>query len=178
VGCATASLCSTGYWTTFSTNWRAAIMGEPSPVEGATSAETPQLDTRALVTDEPLDAARLEAWAATSADGAVVTFRGIVRDHDHGAAVQGLDYRAHPDAEEMLQATCARVSETTGVRLGAAHRTGALAVGDLALVAVAAAPHRAEAFAALSALVEAIKRDVPIWKRQHLADGSTEWVGL
>jgi molybdopterin synthase catalytic subunit len=51
-------------------------------------------------------------------------------------------------------------------------------VGDTALVATAAAPHRAEAFAACERVVELIKAEVPIWKRQHLDDGVTEWVGL
>jgi len=55
---------------------------------------------------------------------------------------------------------------------------GSLGVGDTALVASVAAPHRAEAFAACERLVELIKSTVPIWKRQHLADGATEWVGL
>ena len=132
----------------------------------------------ALVTEEPLDAAALESWAATASDGAVVTFRGVVRDHDHGATVRGLDYRAHPEAESMLRAACARLHERTSLRIAAAHRTGSLCVGDVALVAVVASPHRAEAFAALDSLVAEIKASVPIWKRQHLADGSTEWVGL
>lgn len=132
----------------------------------------------ALVTEQPLDAAALEAWVATSADGAVVTFRGVVRDHDHGATVRGLDYRAHPEAESMLRAACTRLHESRGLRVAAAHRTGSLLVGDIALVAVVASPRRAEAFAAVDALVAEIKASVPIWKRQHLADGSTEWVGL
>jgi molybdopterin synthase catalytic subunit len=58
------------------------------------------------------------------------------------------------------------------------HRVGALEVGDVALVAAVAAPHRAEAFAACTALIDAIKAEVPIWKRQHSPDGTTEWVGL
>jgi len=66
----------------------------------------------------------------------------------------------------------------TGLRVAAAHRVGALVIGDVALVASVAAPHRAEAFAACEQLVDLIKLTVPIWKRQHLADGATEWVGL
>jgi len=132
----------------------------------------------ALVTEDPLDAVALEAWVATPADGALVTFRGVVRDHDHGEPVRALDYRAHPEAERLLRDTCVRVHERTGLRVAAAHRIGALKVGDVALVAVVAAAHRAEAFEAASALVDAIKEDVPIWKRQHLAEGTTEWVGL
>ena len=128
----------------------------------------------ATISSQPLDAAAIEALVLTPADGALVTFRGVVRDHDHGAAVTRLDYQAHPDAEAFLAACVARA----GVPAAAAHRIGSLEVGDVALVAVVAAAHRAEAFEACARLVDAIKAEVPIWKRQHLADGVTEWVGL
>ena len=65
-----------------------------------------------------------------------------------------------------------------GLRVAAAHRVGALVVGDVALIAAVAAPHRTEAFTACAELVQRIKTGVPIWKRQHLASGATEWVGL
>ena len=132
----------------------------------------------AFISSEPLDAAAVEAAVLTQADGAVVTFRGVVRNHDHDAAVHGLDYQAHPDAERFLAESCARITAETGLLVAAAHRVGSLAVGDLALVAAVAAPHRAEAFAAIERLVDDIKQTVPIWKRQHLASGTTEWVGL
>lgn len=132
----------------------------------------------AVVTAGAIDLAALEAWVATPADGAVVTFHGVVRDHDHGVAVSALEYQAHPDAERLLHEVCARVSSRTGLRIATAHRVGLLALGDLALAAVVASPHRAEAFATIAELVDEIKREVPIWKRQHLADGLTEWVGL
>ena len=110
--------------------------------------------------------------------GAVVTFRGVVRDHDHGVAVTALDYQAHPDAQEFLRQCCAEVADSTGLRVAAGHRIGSLVVGDTALVACAAAAHRAEAFAACEQLVELVKARVPIWKRQYRADGVTEWVGI
>ncbi|MEQ1737802.1 MAG: molybdenum cofactor biosynthesis protein MoaE, partial [Rhodoglobus sp.] len=78
----------------------------------------------------------------------------------------------------FLEDCCRSIADSTGLRVAAAHRTGSLAIGDIALVAAVAAPHRAEAFAACAELVEAIKQRVPIWKREHLADGVTEWVGL
>lgn len=134
--------------------------------------------TLAVISSAPLDVAAIEAAVLTSADGAVVTFRGIVRDHDHGTSVSGLDYQAHPDAEQFLRSSCARIAAETGLRVAAAHRVGSLTVGDLALVAAVAAPHRAAAFAAIERLVDDIKQTVPIWKRQHGADGTTEWVGL
>jgi molybdopterin synthase catalytic subunit len=132
----------------------------------------------ALITSGPIDRAWLEAQVLTSTDGALVVFEGVIRDHDHGEGVSSLDYQAHPDAERFLADVCAEVAESSGLRIAAAHRVGHLEVGDVALVAVVAAAHRSEAFAACADLVEQIKQSVPIWKRQHLADGPSEWVGL
>ena len=132
----------------------------------------------ALITSDPIDRAWLEAQVLTSTDGALVVFEGVIRDHDHGAGVSSLDYQAHPDAERFLADVCASVATASGLRVAAAHRVGHLEIGDVALVAAVAAAHRAEAFAACADLVEQIKRSVPIWKRQHLADGPSEWVGL
>lgn len=132
----------------------------------------------ASVGDEPLDAGAIEASVISRVHGALVTFRGIVRDHDHGLAVSALEYQAHPDAARFLAEACAAVSAETGLPVAAGHRTGMLAIGDTALVVAVAAAHRAEAFAACEQLVDLIKETVPIWKRQYLADGATEWVGL
>ena len=132
----------------------------------------------ATVTDAPLDRAALEAFVQTSADGAVVTFEGVIRDHDHGSGVSALDYEAHPDAEAFLREVCESLAVESGLRVAAAHRVGHLVVGDVALIAAVAAPHRADAFAACARLVDEIKQRVPIWKRQHLDDGVSEWVGL
>ena len=115
---------------------------------------------------------------AGPAFGAVVSFAGVVRNHDGGQAVSMLEYSSHPDAERFLEKCCREVSAQSGLRVAAVHRVGELHVGDLALVAAVAAPHRAEAFAVCAELVERIKHEVPIWKRQHFADGVSEWVGL
>ncbi|MBW8761441.1 MAG: molybdenum cofactor biosynthesis protein MoaE [Microbacterium sp.] len=132
----------------------------------------------ALITDEPIDEAAVRAAVGGDADGAVVMFCGVVRDHDGGRAVESLDYRAHPDAERFLREIVERIAAETGRRVAAAHRVGDLRVGDVALFAAASAGHRAEAFEACELLVEEIKRGVPIWKRQHYDDGVSEWVGL
>jgi len=136
----------------------------------------PEVLTR--IVDAPIDRAELEEFARSSADGAVVVFEGVIRDHDHGAGVSALDYEAHPDAARFLEQVCAEVAASASLRVAAVHRIGHLVVGDIALLAVVAAPHRAEAFAACARLVDEIKQRVPIWKRQHLDDGVTEWVGL
>lgn len=107
-----------------------------------------------------------------------MTFEGVIRDHDHGSGVSALDYEAHPDAEAFLREVCESIAAESGLRVAAAHRIGHLVVGDIALIACVAAPHRADAFDACARLVDEIKQRVPIWKRQHLDGGVSEWVGL
>ncbi|GAB2629083.1 molybdenum cofactor biosynthesis protein MoaE [Prescottella soli] len=132
----------------------------------------------ASISAEPLDPAAVDAAVSGPEHGAVVVFTGVVRDHDGGRSVSALEYQAHPDAERFLRQCCAQVSERTGLPVAAVHRVGQLTIGDLALVAAVAAPHRAEAFAACAELVERIKAEVPIWKRQRFTTGVSEWVGL
>lgn len=107
-----------------------------------------------------------------------MVFVGVVRNHDGGQSVLSLEYEAHPEAEDILAECCRSVSEQTGLLVAAVHRVGHLTVGDVALYAAASAAHRQEAFAACELLVERIKATVPIWKRQQLVGGATEWVGL
>ncbi len=153
----------------------------------ATDGTLPQPPTvlPALVTDQPLDAAALEQSVLTRQCGAALAFTGVVRDHDPEAdgTVTSLDYSAHPDAERILRGVVARHArgpkDPAGeVRIAAAHRIGHLDVGDLALVVAVASAHRAEAFDTCRAVVEDIKAEVPIWKRQHTAAGDAHWVGL
>jgi len=148
----------------------------PEPTPAAEPVEAPA--TYSFIDESDIHAAPLEDFVLTAENGALVTFRGIVRNHDHGSSVTALDYQGHPEAARFLAEACATVAAETGLRIAAAHRVGALVVGDTALVAAAAAPHRAEAFAACERLVEIVKQTVPIWKRQYLADGVTEWVGI
>ncbi|MFD6138133.1 molybdenum cofactor biosynthesis protein MoaE [Promicromonospora sp. NPDC060271] len=139
------------------------------------------MDQVVRVTQDVLDDAvgrAVEAAVAAPECGAVVTFRGVVRDDDGGRDVTSLDYEAHPSATDVLQKVCQAVAAETGLRVAATHRVGHLVVGDVALVAAASAGHRKEAFEACSLLVERIKAEVPIWKRQQFTDGESEWVGL
>ncbi|HEV7951110.1 MAG TPA: molybdenum cofactor biosynthesis protein MoaE, partial [Glaciihabitans sp.] len=126
----------------------------------------------ASVSEIPLNAAEFEDFVSADTSGAVVTFRGVIRNHDHGESVSSLDYSAHPEAERFLRECCESVAAETGLRVAAGHRIGSLDIGDVALVASVSAAHRAEAFAACERLVELIKQTVPIWKRQYLADGA------
>lgn len=135
-------------------------------------------DVFAQISHEPLDQALADSFVMTSENGALVTFQGVVRDHDDDRLVTALDYQAHPDAERFLLECCTEIAAGTGLRVAAMHRVGPLAIGDVALIASVAAPHRAEAFAACAELVERIKAQVPIWKRQHFSEGKSEWVAL
>ena len=133
------------------------------------------------VTAEPLEplAAQARAVVMTEAMGALVVFEGIVRNHDAGARVMSLSYSAHPQAGTILAQIAAEVCAAhPEVRLWALHRVAALSIGESALTVLAAAAHRAEAFAACEALVERVKAEVPIWKKQIRADGQVDWVGL
>jgi molybdopterin synthase catalytic subunit len=111
--------------------------------------------------------------------GGVALFVGLVRNHDHGDSVTALEYTGHPSATATMERVCEAVLERSDAqRVAAVHRVGSLEVGDLAVVVAAAAPHRGQAFAAARDLIDTLKEQTPIWKHQHLGDGSTEWVGM
>lgn len=133
---------------------------------------------RAAVGDEPLDVAEHAALVDQAAAGAVVTFAGVVRDHDGGRSVRGLEYSAHPSAAAVVEQIAADVAaRATGVRaVAVSHRTGRLGIGDVALACAVAADHRREAFETCAELVEEVKRLLPVWKHQAFTDGTDEWV--
>ena len=133
----------------------------------------------AEVREEPLSVDELLELVRHPRCGGIALFVGVVRDHDHGAAVAALDYSVHPSVTAALREVCQTVAARHGVaRLGAVHRTGHLEIGDLAVVAAVSAPHRGEAFEACRDLIDTLKSTVPIWKHQQFTDGSDEWVGL
>ena len=125
----------------------------------------------------PLDLAALIAQVSTPERGALATFVGLVRDHHAGRAVTGLEYSAYG---AMAEARCGeivgRAEHDWPVQVALAHRVGTLVVGDAAVIAVVASAHRAAAFDACRWVIEAVKSEVPIWKREHYSDGSEAWV--
>ena len=128
--------------------------------------------------DTPLDVAEVLAAVEDPRAGGVVSFTGLVRDHDGGRGVTELEYSAHPDAEGALRRVAEQVAaDFPGHGLAAVHRTGLLAVGDVAVVVAASAAHRGQAFEAARRLIDDLKAAVPVWKRQVFTDGDEEWVG-
>ncbi len=132
-----------------------------------------------VLTGEPLSLDRCLAAVTGPEVGGVCTFTGLVRRHSRGVTVERLEYEAYaPMAIREMDAIAAEIErELPGVRLAVEHRVGALAIGDVAVVIAAAAPHRAEAFTACRAMIDRLKDRVPIWKKEFGDDGS-EWVGL
>jgi molybdopterin synthase catalytic subunit len=132
----------------------------------------------AEVGEEPLDVARHAELVDRAAAGAVVTFAGVVRDHDGGKPVTGLEYSAHPTAARVVAEVAAAVAgRADGVRaIAVSHRVGRLGIGDVALACAVAADHRRAAFETCAELVDEVKRLLPVWKHQVFADGTDEWV--
>jgi molybdopterin synthase catalytic subunit len=129
------------------------------------------------LTEAPIDPSELLSAVRRPGDGGLALFVGVVRDSNAGRAVQRMDYEAYgPMAERELELIAARLADShPNAQVLFRHRIGSLVVGDVAVVVAAAAPHRAEAFAACRAGIEAIKATVPIWKREWGPDGSS-WV--
>jgi molybdopterin synthase catalytic subunit len=110
--------------------------------------------------------------------GGTCVFVGTVRDVDGGRGVHELDYTAHPSVDDVLRDVADDVVGAFPIRaLAAVHRVGDLAVGDIAVVVAASAPHRGEAFDACRRMIDELKKRVPIWKHQLFDDGTEEWVG-
>ncbi len=130
------------------------------------------------VVDRPLALSEVVDAVAGHGRGGVVTFTGTVRDETRGRRVLRLEYEAYGAmAERKLAEIGAEVARVHGADVAIVHRVGVLLPGDAAVVIACAAPHRTPAFRACEACIEALKRDVPIWKREVYEDGS-EWVGL
>jgi molybdopterin synthase catalytic subunit len=131
----------------------------------------------AQVVDEPLSVAEHEDAVADKAAGAVVSFGGVVRDHDGGRGVTELEYVGHPTAQDVLTEIAAEFAARPDLHaVAVSHRIGMLGIGDVALACAVSAAHRGEAFAACAALVDEVKHRLPIWKRQVFTDGEEEWV--
>ncbi len=144
------------------------------PVAGGNDAH------HAIVTsDEAPSLDRCLARVTSPAMGGLVTFTGVVRAENDGHQVERLEYEAYREmAEKVMRELCAEIEgEIPDCRLAVEHRVGTLAVGDIAVVIAAAAPHRAEAFAACRAMIDRLKERVPIWKKEVSPEGA-EWIGL
>lgn len=151
--------------------------------EGDTIALVPPVaggsDRHVRVLDEPLSLDRVVRAVTGPGMGGIVTFTGAVRRHSRGTTVEKLEYSAYDSmaVREMTKLCDEIEAEIEGCKLAVEHRVGSLAIGDIAVVIAAAAPHRAEAFTACRAMIDRLKDRVPIWKKEFGEDGA-EWIGL
>jgi molybdopterin synthase catalytic subunit len=142
------------------------------PVAGGSAAAP-----RCTISDRALDVGAVVARVVGPDAGGIVTFVGTVRDASRGHAIRHLEYEAYPGMaeREMEKIADAAAAQWPGVRVAMAHRTGHLAIGEIAVVIAASAPHRAEAFAACRYAIDTLKQHVPIWKKEVAEDGEY-WV--
>jgi molybdopterin synthase catalytic subunit len=132
---------------------------------------------------EPLELERLAAVLASSAgrdagaDGAVVTFLGLVRNHNVGRGVRYLEYEAYePLALKAFERIAHEIHERwPGARVALHHRVGRLQIGEASVAIAARSPHRGDAYAACRYAIERVKQIAPIWKREFF-DGGDVWI--
>jgi molybdopterin synthase catalytic subunit len=125
------------------------------------------------LTEDPLDPEQAVRAVLTHQDGAYVLFVGVVRAHSRGRTVTALEYQAYvPMAEQQLARLVDAVRDRWGLASAVLHRFGRIAVGETAVVVCVASAHRAEAFDACRWLIDTLKAEVPIWKKEFAADGA------
>ena len=146
------------------------------PVSGGVDTD-PDLSQRVRLVDEAIESEALQREVAHPSCGAVVVFLGNARDHHQGRKVEGLTYDAYRSmALRALERIVREIeADSDSVRLGIVHRLGEVPIGESSVAIAAAAPHRAAAYDASRLVLERLKREVPIWKREHYSDGSSSW---
>ncbi|RYY79458.1 MAG: molybdenum cofactor biosynthesis protein MoaE [Moraxellaceae bacterium] len=130
------------------------------------------------IQDHEIDLNNLLAMQHFPDCGGLTLFAGTVRNHHDGKDVESLKYTAYkPLAEKMIRQIEQEIEKEYGVSyVRVVHRIGHLAIGDVAIYAVARADHRREAFAACEEAVERVKHEVPVWKEEFYSDGSSVFV--
>lgn len=133
---------------------------------------------RTAIVEQTIDPAALLHEIAQPRFGATVLFLGTVRDMNDGAEVERLDYTAYTAMAERELASIAgeALQRWPEADVIVEHRLGLLALGDVSVAIAAAHPHRDVAYEASRFVIEELKRRLPIWKREHYADGRAEWV--
>lgn len=135
--------------------------------------------TTSRLTSDAIDVTALTREVAAGERGAISIFLGAVRNSNEGRAVDGIDYLAYDvmAVAEMNRILAEASDRFPGVAIVVEHRTGTLLVGDVSVAIVCAHAHRGPALDANRYVIEQLKRRVPIWKREHYLDGTSEWVG-
>ena len=127
---------------------------------------------------QPIRPDAVLAAVGAAGDGAALLFLGVVRDHNDGRPVTGLEYDAYVEmAERVLAEIASAAAERLGTdRIAIEHRIGALDVGEVSVAIAVSSPHRAEAFDACRLAIEEIQARLPVWKREHYVGSDVRWV--
>ena len=130
------------------------------------------------LTRAAIDPAELLEEIGNASYGAVLLFLGVVRDINDGRSVSGIEYSAYEGmAARELQAIADEAAERhPGAAVLIVHRLGELALLEASVAIAVGLGHRDEAYQLSRWSLEELKRRVPIWKREHYADGTREWV--
>jgi molybdopterin synthase catalytic subunit len=130
------------------------------------------------ITSSPIDPSTLLERVAAPEDGAALLFLGIVRDHNDGRAVSGVQYETYAEmAEQVLRQIAEEAAELLGTRrIAVVHRTGELGIGEVSVAIVVSSRHRAEAYEASRYIIEQIKLRLPVWKRERYVEGESRWL--
>ena len=149
------------------------------PVSGGAGADSELPHERHVVylTRHAIDPRAVIARLLTGAEGAVITFEGTVRNHTKGRPTRYLDYHCYESmALKMMLQIAVEIAEQYEVgRIAIVHRLGRLLIGETSVAVIVTAPHRGPAFEAARAGIDRLKKSVPIWKKEHFADGEV-WV--
>lgn len=130
------------------------------------------------ISADPLDREAMRREVSDPAAGAILVFEGTVRDHSDGlTGIIALEYEAQiPMAGKIMAGIVEEVRAAVPVeRISVRHRIGRVALGDPTIVIAVSAAHRDEAYRASRLIIDRIKHEAPIWKREILADGSGQW---
>ncbi len=135
---------------------------------------------RVAIVDTPLKLQPLFDFVVSEHCGAVDIFIGTVRNHAEGRAVERLEYHGYPEmGEKILEQIVQRAFQRWRIHRAAVyHRIGTLALKEASVIIAVSSAHRAEAFEACRFVIEEIKKDVPVWKKEHFTDGHTRWQGV
>jgi molybdopterin synthase catalytic subunit len=129
------------------------------------------------LTTEPIDYNQLTESVRDHAAGAVTLFLGTVREFTRGVQTSWLEYEAYPDMARasMAELEAEAFQKFTVTKIAISHRTGTMALGEISVAIAVSSPHRDQAFEAGRWLIDTLKERVPIWKKEHFADGREEW---
>lgn len=133
---------------------------------------------RVDVTREPIRPREVLDRVGADEDGAALLFLGVVRNHTDGRRVEGVGYEAYREmAEAVLGEIAGEAAEILGTdRIAVTHRIGELRVGEVSVAIAVSSPHRAEAYRASRYIIEEIKTRLPVWKKEHYAEGESAWL--